>query len=396
MPKKLLVLSRVVPVLVGLGFLSGCIPDPKPLTLPAPTGPFTVSTFAIEVTDPQRPDDRTADEGDFRPVKARIWYPSEVDVTEPTAYAPAVLSAAAAASYHMDPGFAEFIVTQNQANLRIADAGAPYPLVLFSHGLGTSPEAHTTTLQDLASRGYFVVSVNHTYGSAASVFDDGTVAEFNVPARPADPGPFASQSERDAYQEALDAWHDNLIEEWRADLELVLNFLLDSKKKGLVLFDSDKIAAAGHSFGGAAALAFALGDERVDCVADLDGTLWAGLQDQAFDRPFLLANTPTLYTRDASRAAVFDQLTGPGFRIDVRGAGHLNFSDVGLLTETYSSPLWRHSQSPLDIGRGDSVRLLRVTNAYLAGFLDEYLKDTPSPLLDGPSSDYPEVTLTSR
>ena len=35
----------------------------------------------------------------------------------------------------------------------------------------------------------------------------------------------------------------------------------------------------------------------------------------------------------------------------------------------------------------------RVTGDYLLGFFDRRLKDKPSPLLDGPAFDHPEVVL---
>jgi hypothetical protein len=38
-------------------------------------------------------------------------------------------------------------------------------------------------------------------------------------------------------------------------------------------------------------------------------------------------------------------------------------------------------------------RMWRVTSDYLLAFFDRHLKDQPSPLLDGPAFDHPEVVL---
>ena len=41
-------------------------------------------------------------------------------------------------------------------------------------------------------------------------------------------------------------------------------------------------------------------------------------------------------------------------------------------------------------------RAVQVVNAYLLAFFDEHLKGEQSPLLDGPSPDYPEVSIEVR
>jgi hypothetical protein len=38
-------------------------------------------------------------------------------------------------------------------------------------------------------------------------------------------------------------------------------------------------------------------------------------------------------------------------------------------------------------------RMYRVANAYILAFFNKYLKDMESPLLKGPSGEYPEVTF---
>jgi hypothetical protein len=49
-----------------------------------------------------------------------------------------------------------------------------FPVVVFSHGLGGTPDCYASTIRDLASRGFLVAAVHHADGSAAYVrHDDG-------------------------------------------------------------------------------------------------------------------------------------------------------------------------------------------------------------------------------
>src|SRR5215213_11145711 len=55
-----------------------------------------------------------------------------------------------------------------------------YPLVLLSPGSGIMPAVYTALAEELASHGFIVVGVNHTYNASVTVFADGRV----VPAAP--------------------------------------------------------------------------------------------------------------------------------------------------------------------------------------------------------------------
>ena len=47
-------------------------------------------------------------------------------------------------------------------------------------------------------------------------------------------------------------------------------------------------------------------------------------------------------------------------------------------------------------GKLDPDRRERIMTAYVLGFFDTYLKNQPSPLLDGPSTEFPEVSIVRR
>ena len=55
------------------------------------------------------------------------------------------------------------------------------PTLFYSHGYGSFLSQNSALMEDLASHGYVVYSVQHTYDSSATVFPDGSVA-FTDPA----------------------------------------------------------------------------------------------------------------------------------------------------------------------------------------------------------------------
>ena len=63
-----------------------------------------------------------------------------------------------------------------------ADA-APFPTLVFSHGLGGTPESYRPLLEDIAAAGYFVVAPPYPLSNARSPGEP-TVAD--VPNQPAD------------------------------------------------------------------------------------------------------------------------------------------------------------------------------------------------------------------
>ena len=73
------------------------------------------------------------------------------------------------------------------------------------------------------------------------------------------------------------------------------------------------------------------------------------------------------------------------YNITVRGSMHVDFSDI-----TVFSPVLKYFRPP---GRIDGHKMLKIMNAYTLAFFNKYLKEIDSPLLDGPSPDFPEVII---
>ncbi|WP_251035884.1 hypothetical protein [Paenibacillus sp. ISL-20] len=53
-------------------------------------------------------------------------------------------------------------------------------MVLLSHGMGTSRVLHASQAENLASHGFIVVTIDHTYSTFATIFPDGRVTDYKT------------------------------------------------------------------------------------------------------------------------------------------------------------------------------------------------------------------------
>jgi predicted dienelactone hydrolase len=127
------------------------------------------------------------------------------------------------------------------------------PLVVLSPGFTNSRSALTALAEDLASHGYAAAAIDHTYESFATAFPDGRVT--TCPARQA--------PRRDKWQK--------VVAGQAADVSFVLGELTGAHPAwpGAALIDPSRMAMAGHSIGGAAAVSAVLADSRGPASAGL-------------------------------------------------------------------------------------------------------------------------------
>jgi hypothetical protein len=171
---------------------------------------------------------------------------------------------------------------------------------------------------------------------------------------------------------------------------------------GAALIDPSRVAMAGHSAGGAAAIAAMLADSRIRAGIDMDGATHAPIPDGGLSRPFLFLGKQASYTPGSGIIASpdgkhvkgpvltwerdWELLTGWKRWLVMADAVHASFTDLALLAD----------QIGLDIGAGTSgARCVDITRAYVRAFFDLHLRGQPQTLLDQPSPRYPEVTFCS-
>jgi dienelactone hydrolase len=156
---------------------------------------------------------------------------------------------------------------------------ARYPVLVFSHGYGTSGFEYTALVESLASHGFVVAVVEHTFESAPILLSGNKVAGMSSlsTAHYAPPGVGIS------YPQALAsvfAWELDRGNVWAADIRFVLDRLtaLDQQQDGAFAnrFDLKRIGALGHSLGGRFTVRTCQLDQRIRACASLDGSSLRG------------------------------------------------------------------------------------------------------------------------
>nr|WP_167527183.1 hypothetical protein [Paenibacillus cellulositrophicus] len=72
----------------------------------------------------------------------------------------------------------KYIDTDSYSNAKEVHEAAPYPLIILSHGMGTGMVLHASQAEELASHGYVVAAIDHTYSTLATIFPDGRLTDY--------------------------------------------------------------------------------------------------------------------------------------------------------------------------------------------------------------------------
>ncbi|MFC8590400.1 alpha/beta hydrolase family protein [Streptomyces atroolivaceus] len=375
--RGLTVATALLTLAVGLGgppAVAADGPGSAPY-LPGPTGPHAVGTTSLHLTDDSRPDP-WASGVDARELMVSLWYPTASPNGRRAQYMTATESELLLGEGGITGVPLDVLSTTRTnafAGARPAGHARGLPLVVLSPGF-TKPRATLTTLaEDLASHGYVVAAIDHTYESVATTFPDGRVATCTACEVPHD-----------------EAFWNRLVTGRAADVSFVLDELTGAHATwgGAGLIDPSRIAMAGHSVGGASAVTSMVADSRVRAGIDIDGATQIPLPEGGSSRPFLFLGRQAQYSPGSGGGAVatwerdWQRLTGWKRWLVVEGAEHASFTDVGLLAE----------QLGIDIGAGlPATRAAEIVRRYTRAFLDLHLGHRPQPLLDKPSMRYPQV-----
>ena len=393
--------------------------------LPKPTGEYAVGVKYLNLIDEARTEPFLAGTTQKRAIRVKLYYPAQPDDAKP--FLPYVGGSSdlirAFAAFYQFPDFVfdHFMLVKTHAKLNLAWSAAQpaYPVVLFSHGAGTSMEFATSQSEDLASHGYVVAAVDHPYVSAATGFPDHIVLAREATTNFDTPEPAAPITQIMADDDAfvIDALtRMNAGEAGEAGE-------IDPAFAGKL--NLDEIGVMGHSVGGAVAYNMAIHDSRVKAAINLDGVVYVTSQTGQPIAPFLmLANdqyhlqalarrtslmetfddTPDgqqamrdFYGSPAAYHAAYQQaqqnlngladvLKASGNLFTIAGSDHMKFADVGL----FIGSAWLREQIQIR-GATDPARCLEITQALTVAFFDQHLKGQPAPTLDTVAKRYPEL-----
>ncbi|WMC92356.1 alpha/beta hydrolase family protein [Kineothrix sp. MB12-C1] len=315
---------------------------------PEPTGGYEVATAKYTWTDNSRADE-FSESGGNRALTVEFWYPENADKT--------------------------------------------YPLVVFSHGAFGFSGSNYSTFLELASNGYIVASIGHTYHAFYTMDTTGKITTV-------DTGFINKVSE-------INAVHDTQHEEeiynttsgWlklRTDDEnFVIDTILRQCKNNntdtlFSIINTERIGLMGHSLGGASSAQIGREHDDIDAVIILDGTMLG--EEVAFENNAVVLNdTPypipllNIYAEDHytnSKELVGDAYNNfyttknavCAYETVFKNAGHLNFTDLPLFSPTLAGML--------GVGTIDERYCIETMNKVVLEFLNSYLKDAGVPKIE--------------
>jgi hypothetical protein len=432
-------IAQAATTAASTGASAGAPPSRLTLTLPAPTGPYAVGTVALHLVDHSRQDPFLSAPHP-RELMISLWYPSSGQPSpgsgcastpwiEPVADTlviaelipqPLVAVTLPGGGTGYQPGAPVSIsldgvglpATPARPGVPAAPVPEGCPVVLYSPGEGVDREFGTVQAVDLASRGYVVASVDHTYEAPEVVFPGGRIAVQTNP-QPA---------------------QTTVLTTRIADVQFVVDCLEtlaaganpDAERRPLPVglpgaLDLSRTGMFGHSLGGDTAAQVMAVDDRVIAGLDLDGTIEpavpytppqidqmaTALAQQLGDRPFMFlcsaGVTPFKIPGEPEAAGIpgfWQGLGGWRLFLSMNDSAHFTYTDYeAFLTQLAAAGIITDDQAGEVVtpylGTIAPARAIAAQRAYIAAFFDLQLRRRDNHLLDGPSSLYPEIEFVA-
>ncbi|MEU3713358.1 alpha/beta hydrolase family protein [Streptomyces catenulae] len=382
-------------------------PGPVRMRLPAPTGAHPVGITTFPVTDRRRPDPWMA--GRSRELMVSVRYPARAGARL-FPRAPQMLPGEAAGfdelntfTPHVPAGKVDWAATATHAH-----EGAPpaphhgrLPVLLYSPGAFDPRALGSTLCDELASRGYVVVSVDHTYEAPAVEFPGGRVVRSLLPAE------LARAQKENRVPELLRKVSDVRADDLRSVLDALgrpdaARALPDGLRGAL---DLGAVGAFGQSAGGFTAALALHDDPRVKAAVNMDGVMGYTQKDDdprnpsrvgtdGVNRPLLLLgmdgdNRHTV----ASWGATWAHSSGPLRGFMLKGSRHASYTDgQSLIPQIARSLKLPQDDITALIGTVPPRRAVAAEKAYVSAFFERWLRGRDDGgLLDGDSTRYPEM-----
>nr|XP_046229730.1 platelet-activating factor acetylhydrolase isoform X2 [Scatophagus argus] len=292
------------------------------------------------------------------------------------------------------------------------------PVVIFSHGLGAFRTLYSAICAELASQGFIVASVEHRDQSASATYYFREKAE--------------SERTNENVRKTNASEPNNLVKEWmyyrslqhgesefplrskqvkqRADECILALDKLTQINSGMPVqnvlltqfdwttlensMDLCRIAAMGHSFGGATVIEALCKEVKFKCGIALDAWMFP-LDDEIFPRvkqPIFFINSEKFqWAGNISRMRKLDSAVIQRKMITIRGTVHQSFPDFTFLTGNWIGKLMKLK------GEIDPELAIDLSNKATLAFLQRHLGleknfDQWDPLIDGQDDNLIEGT----
>ena len=369
---KYKIVNRFTGTILGAWFLiSAFIPWAVPVfTMPAPEGDFSIGSETFHWVDSSRLEWFTDEnDNDVREIMVQAWYPSEnSDSIGTNSYMDFMnLRSKTLASAGKIPAFLpshlNMISTNTRNDVACSKKLEKYPVLIFSHGITGSRHLHQILFEHLASKGYIVFALDHSFDANLTIFPDGKIADYRseITGHPDS----VLIREKQINTRAFDVGF--IIDQIRE----IETGMIDSKLSGRL--DLDRVALGGHSYGGATAILASHNHEIVKACVVLDGWI-SPIPDKVISEginvPFLFMGRPSWHDSDypgnyERLADLITHSSNEKYDLRINQTLHLDYTDIPLM-----SPLVKHV---MDVGDLKPSTTLSLINDLVLGFLEVHL-----------------------
>lgn len=354
------------------------------LHLPAPTGPHRVGVTTLHLVDHDRPDPWPSPETRPRELVVSVHYPA-LDVRDhPVAPQLAPGVAAALPQYapwvypHLPSSGVDWAATRTHSHVDAPAHPTRRPVVLYSPGLVDPRGFGTVTVEELASRGYVVVTIDHPGETFAVDLPSGT-RPLGLPGLPhTDPQVYRA-----------------VIATRRADTAFVLDrleALATTRTPELPTnlaraLDLRRVGVYGHGLGGTIAAEGMHEDHRIDAAINMEGLLdhhpdqpgqdgeLLPVAQHGVDRPLLLLGTEGFQTHRYHRAWSALLAHGCARQHVIANANHWALTDFAAMApQLHAAGLMTDTGLSTMVGDLDPSTSVPTVRRHIISFFDRHLR----------------------
>lgn len=340
------------------------------------SGQFSVATHSLILIDESREESFDTDSIEKRRLQVRFYYPTNRNSNRINSKKLKVISEDA---WRYLVGHQEILGKRLRygnyqhakwniaIDAKIATQQSTFPVLIFSHGYGYNAESYAAMSAELASKGYVVVAINHSYGANPSYLGKNKLV-WAEPLNHSDLG------------EHLSIWSQD--QSYLIDQLAIINSNSNSLFHQKLNLSS--LGIFGHSYGGAAAYHTAANDPRVKAIIDIDGTIF-DYQNQYISQPFAF-----LVSADHQPKFDFQYATERSYLARLKQFSHSSFSDQVLWWQ------WDHDDLDLGMGQKEALRAVELTTELIDDFFASHLLDKPSIWFGQSDINTHEVVITRK
>ena len=313
-----------------------------------PTGKYQVGTMIYEWIDSTRLSCYSPHQNEKRTLVVQVWYPAKVDENTP------------AAPYAINSSVYKKVISHSYLRASFTDQLEKAKLILISPGRGTERFLYTTIIEELASQGYFVASVDMP-GIGYTSYHDGFIIKPSSAFSPPS-GMMAGPYEK------VDEFFEQPTEIGYQDLTFALSKIValnqsDINGRFVGKIDTENIGVFAHSLGGRIAGEFTAKTQNVKAYISMEGIPPRNVRyNGEINIPIaMLCSSGTLPYAIKNYNSLTDNRSNTVYMIELTGFGHNSVTDEPFIfPEKYDYKI-----AP--------DKALKITRSLVSNYFESYL-----------------------